>query len=355
MALRFGILGTGNIARQFAGSFKTSVGCVVTAVGSRTREAAEAFVGQYAPGAEATGYEGVLASKEVDAVYVSFPNSMHHEWTIRALRAGKHVLCEKPLAMNAAEAEEMFAEAKKAGKLLVEAFMYVSHPLVSGPGGALEVVRTGKIGRVRHVRTSFCYRTMKIAGNVRFDAGLGGGALLDIGCYCVHFSRLMARAAGEGGGGEPVAIAAEGSFHAASGVDDQVAGLLRFSSGLTATFNCGMAVQADNTATVSGEEGYLELPVPWKPPAVDARMVLARSTPPKQDGVPPAGTSVRPPPPLREELLFQAGKDLYALEADDFAAAVRGEKAPAVSEADSMGNVRVLDAIRKLIEAGRAR
>ena len=349
MALRFGILGTGNIARQFAGSFRTSTRCVVSAVGSRERASAEAFVAGYAPAAEATSYEGVLASGEVDAVYVSFPNSMHREWTIRALRAGKHVLCEKPLGINAGEVEEMFAEARKAGRLLVEAFMYVSHPLTEA---VLEAVRAGRLGRVRHVRTSFCYRTMKIAGNVRFDAALGGGALLDIGCYCVHFSRLIARAA-MGADVEPEEVWAEGSFHEPSGVDDQVAGLLRFPSGLTATFNCGMAVQADNTATVSCEEGYLEIPVPWKPPAENARLVMARSVPPKQDSPPASmaatGASVRPPPPLREELLFQAGKDLYAMEADDFAAAVSGEMSPRVSQADSLGNARVLDRIAAMI------
>lgn len=328
--LRFGILGTGNIARQFAGSFRTSTRCVITAVGSRTPESAGAFVAAHAPHALATSYEGLLASREVDAIYISLPNSMHAEWTIRALEAGKHVLCEKPLAMNAAEAETMFAAARRAGRLLVEAFMYVSHPLTRA---YVEAVRTGKVGRVRHIRTSFCYRTTKIAGNVRFDPALGGGAMMDVGCYCLHFSRMIA-------GAEPTSVHIHGLSHT-TGVDEQAAGLLQFPGGLTATFAVGMSLQADNTATVSGEDAYLEVPVPWKPPVTGARWALARSTPPKQDG----GVVTGPPP--REEFSVDAGKDLYALEADDFADAVAGLKPPAVTELDSLGNMRLLDLIRK--------
>lgn len=337
--LRFGILGTGNIARQFAASFATSRAGTITAVGSRQPATAEAFVAAQCPAAAATSYEGLLARDDVDAVYVSLPNALHHRWTLAALAAGKHVLCEKPLAMNATEAEEMFDAAGKAGKVLMEAFMYVSHPLLVA---AKDVIRSGTLGRVRHVRTSFCFRARKVEGNVRFDKPLGGGAMLDVGCYCVHFSRQVAQLSGAAT--EPADVWAAAVRHEPSGVDEQVAGLMRFAvvggPDITATFACGMAVQADNTATVSGDEAYLELPVPWKPPVTHARLVIARSIPPKQDG-PVAGSA----PPPREERAFDAGKDLYALEADDFADAVAGRGPLRITPADSLANARTLDRI----------
>lgn len=335
---RFGILGTGNIARQFASSMATSHHCRITAVGSRSIEAAHAFIEDHCPPPSdnpvATTYEGVLASPDVDAVYVSLPNSLHAEWTIAALRTGKHVLCEKPLAMSLPEAEAMFTAARAAGRLLVEAFMYVSHPLTQA---YVSAVRSGAVGTLRHIRASFCYKTSKIAGNVRFDPSLGGGALMDIGCYCLHFSRMIA-------GAEPVRVWAEGSLHP-SGVDEQASVLLRFPGNLTASFTCGMTLQADNTATISGDAGYLEVPVPWKPPVKNARYALAHSTPPKMD----SAVSRNAPPPPRQEFLLDAVKDLYALEADDFALAIQGTKPPAISPEDSLGNMALLDKVRNLI------
>src|SRR5688572_7212137 len=183
--LRWGILGTGNIARQFAAGLCATPRATVTAVGSRTREVAEAFASRLGGCAPVVGtYDDVLASRDVDAVYVSLPNSLHHEWTIRALRAGKHVLCEKPFASNFAQAQEMFDVAKASGKLAVEAFMYRSHPQTRA---ALDLVAGGEIGEVKLIRASFCFRTSRIAGNIRFDPALAGGAVMDVGCYCVSF------------------------------------------------------------------------------------------------------------------------------------------------------------------------
>lgn len=354
---RFAILGTGNIARQFAEALPGSRRCRVVAVGSRRPESARAFVDAYAPGAACDSYDGVLGRDDVDAVYVSLPNTLHHPWTLRALRAGKHVLCEKPLAMSAAEAEEMFDAARSAGRLLVEAFMYVSHPLHRATADRL---RSGEIGRIRHVRTSFCFRSRKIDGNVRFDRSLGGGALLDVGCYCVHFSRWVAAiAAGTAEAVEPAELWATAVRHAPTGVDELVAGAMRFAhpqgTDLTATFACGLSLQADNTATVSGEDGYLELPVPWKPPVTDARLVIAHATPPRQDQMPPPpppGTTTpafAPPVAARHEQRLSVDRPLYALEADDFADAADGLRPPAVTPADSLANARTLDRLRRLI------
>ena len=331
--LRWGVLGTGNIARQFADGGLASGGrSLIAAVGSRSAEAARAFGEPRQIRTVHPSYDALLADPGVDAIYNSLPNSLHHEWTIKALRAGKHVLCEKPFAMNRAQAEQMFAEARKANRVLVEAFMYRSHPLTHA---VIDAVRGGEIGEVRMIRTSFCYKTGRVAGNVRFERKLGGGGLMDVGCYCINFCRFIT-------GEEPSEIHASAHFHE-SGVDDLVVATMKFPSGVLAGFTCGMSVHADNAAHVCGSEGFIEVPVPWKPPVQAAVYTVARSTPPKMDLA--AGAQAKP----REMRTVDAGKELYALEADDFAAAVLDGKPPALSEADTLGNMAVLDEIRRQI------
>lgn len=334
--LRWGILGTGNIARQFTAGQAKGDGPrrnVISAVGSRSAQAAEQFAATHGLARAYGSYEALIADPAIDVVYVSLPNSMHHKWTIRGLRAGKHVLCEKPIAAVAAEAEEMFDVAEREGRLLVEAFMYRSHPLTRA---VIDVVRSGQIGRVQLIRTSFCFRTTKIGGNIRFDASLAGGALMDVGCYCLNFARLFA-------GAEPSAAHAVGHLHE-SGVDDLASGVLRFPGDVLSTFACGMAVQADNTAYVCGSEGYVEVPIPWKPPRENAEYRVVRSTPPLMDG-----PVVAPPASPRQTHHLTASGELYALETDDFAAAVLEGAAPAVDWRDSVGNMRLLDELRRQI------
>ncbi len=331
--LKWGILGTGNIAGQFSNGVMGSRRGVISAVGSREIETARRFATPRQISRAHGSYEALLADPEVDAVYNSLPNSLHHEWTIKALRAGKHVLCEKPFAMNRGQSEEMFDVARKEGRVLVEAFMYRSHPLTHA---VLAAVRGGEIGELRMIRTSFCYRSTKIDGNVRFQPALGGGGLMDVGCYCTSFSRLLA-------GEEPQHVHASARRHA-TGVDDVVVGTLAFPSGVVASFNCGMSVQADNTAYVCGTDGYIDIPVPWKPPMKGAAYTVAHSTPPRMDLA--AGASISP----RETRTVDAEVELYGLESDDFAATVLDGQSPAVSEADTLGNMAVLDQIRRCIE-----
>jgi predicted dehydrogenase len=332
--LRWGILGTGNIAGQFAAGGGGRRG-TLTAVGSRSPAAAAAFAAAHRI-AHHGDYETLLADPTVDAVYISLPNSLHKRWTIAALAAGKHVLCEKPIALDGAEAAEMFDAARRHGRVLVEAFMYRCHPLTAAVQRA---VADGAIGQLRLVRTSFCYRTTKIAGNVRFDRTLGGGCLMDVGCYCVNFARMFA-------GGEPTSVSAAATFHA-SGVDDGVVGTMAFPYGVLSTFTCNMAAQADNTAYVCGTDGFIEVPVPWKPPTGQAVYVAARGTPPKMDGGSRPTSSAAPP---RQTVTVPVDGSLYGIEADAFAAAVLDGVAPFVSEADTLGNMRTLDALRRQIE-----
>jgi predicted dehydrogenase len=333
--LRWAILGTGNIAKQFAAGLAASESSTLTTVGSRNRESAEAFVKTVRAQSFVGSYDDALRHSDVDAVYISLPNSMHHEWTIHALRAGKHVLCEKPFATNARQAEEMFDVARAAGRLAVEAFMYRSHPQTIT---ALDAIRGGAIGEVRLVRTSFCFRTIKVDGNIRFDPALAGGSVMDVGCYCVSFSRLIA-------GAEPSSIAVTGHIHP-RGVDDLAAGILQFPNGVIASFTCGMIAQADNAAHVCGSEGYVEIPVPWKPAVEGSRFSVVRQTPPIMDGNP------RPTSPPRQSIEVPGGRNLYAYEADDFAAAVAGRIPPAVSPSETIGNMRVLDEIRRQLGLG---
>jgi D-xylose 1-dehydrogenase (NADP+, D-xylono-1,5-lactone-forming) len=328
--LRWGILGTGNIAQQFADGAKSARRGEIVAVGSRKQETAEDFAKRQAAGTAYGSYDALVTDPDVDAVYNSLPNHLHREWTIRALKAGKHVLCEKPFAMNVAESKEMFDAARSAKRVLVEAFMYRSHPLTHA---VMDAVRAGEIGELQLIRTSFCYHMTRVE-NIRFDPTMGGGGLMDIGCYCINFSRLFA-------GEEPNALQAFAHIHE-RGVDDVVVAAMKFPGGVVASFTCGMSVHADNTAYLCGTDGYIEVPIPWKPPKEKASFTIAHSTPPKMDVA--AGVAAKP---ARETRTVDAGAELYALEADDFAAVVLDGKPPAIPEQDTLGNMAVLDEMRR--------
>lgn len=330
--LRWGILGTGNIARQFVDSFASSTRGILTAVGSRKAESARAFAEARKIPAAFGSYDELIACPDVDAVYLSLPNSMHHEWTLKALAAGKHVLCEKPVAANQPQAQEMFDVAQKHGLHVIEAFMYRSHPMIRQ---VKQAVDEGRLGRLKVIRTSFCFRVWNPTGNIRFDPTLAGGALMDIGCYCINFSRFFA-------GAEPISVQGIGQLHSGR-VDELACGILRFPGDLCATFSCGMAAQADNTASICGDEGYIEIPVPWKPPVEKAIWNIAYSTPPKMDLATGAARLPRP----KESFAVDAGKGLFAMEADDFADTVFDGRPPVITPQDSLGNMRVLDELRR--------
>ncbi len=329
--LRWGVMGTGNIAGQFTRDLKSARRSVVTAVGSRTQASADAFAQAWSIAQAHGSYDALLADDTVDAVYVSLPNTMHAEWTIKALSAGKHVLCEKPLAMTGHEAEAMFAAAQDAKRVLVEAFMWRCQPVTHR---LVEAVREGEIGTLRQIDTSFCYATNKIDGNVRFDPRLGGGALMDIGCYCLSFGRLFA-------GTEPVGFEVVGRVHE-TGVDEAGSGVVHYGNGLSMTFRFGMRVQSDNSAMLSGEAGWIEVPVPWKPPAKAASFTLKGQRPPKMDH---AGINPPAPGPLTVEV--DAPCELYAVQADAFAAVVYDAAESFMPRDHSIGQAKLLHAMRK--------
>lgn len=213
----WGVLGAADIARKAVlPAIAASRNGRIVALASRSAERARHLLEGY-PGAEvADSYDAVLARSDVDAVYIPLPNGLHREWTLRAMAAGKHVLCEKPLALNAVEAEDMAAAAVRSGRLLMEAFMYRFHPAM------IEFVE--RLREPMHVETNFAF-TLQGDTDIRLDPTLGGGALLDVGCYTVSVSRWVL--------GEPVEVMAHA--HVAHGVDMSVTALLGFPNGETAS------------------------------------------------------------------------------------------------------------------------
>ncbi len=313
--LRWGILGTGMIARKFAEQLPQCPRGELAAVGSRSREKATAFASEFG-GAAFAGYETVLDDADVEAVYVSLPNGLHHEWTIRALESGKHVLCEKPLASNAQQAEEMFAAAERSGRVLVEAFMYRAQPAVQR---AIELLREGAIGELRLIRTNFTFCREVRAEDARYQPAIAGGSLMDIGCYCVNLARAVA-------GAEPTSVHAVAHLHEL-GVDDYAAGTLDFDGRVLAVFTCGMTVHSDRRAVFGGSHGAIAIDNPWL--GAD-RIALTRGGQTKTiEATAPIG--------------------LYALEADRFAATVCDGQPPVITADDSIGNMRVLNQLRRQI------
>jgi len=372
--LNWGVLGTGNIARQFVGDVKDGPGHRIVAVGSRRKQSADEFARTFEIPRAHGSYDALLGDESVEAIYLSLPNAMHHEWTLAALDAGKHVLCEKPIAATAEQAQAMFDRAERTGRLLVEAFMYLSHPQTLA---LVDALARGAVGRLRLVRTSFSYCTRRIEGNIRFDRSLAGGALMDVGCYTVSLARLatsVARACeaessapGDGPTAtsasslwgslpaplqwtDPVEACGSARFHEA-GVDDLFVGTLRFEDGVLSNLTAGMAAQTDNAALICGDEGYLSVPVPWKPPEGDAHLTLHRMSPPKMDRPQArshASTGAGTPPP-EGRIDVDADGPLFRYEADDFARAVRGETPPRLDRSFSVGNMKTLDRLRETI------
>jgi predicted dehydrogenase len=202
-------------------------------------------------------------------------------------------------------------------------------------------VRGGEIGRLTHVRTSFCFHLRNTAGNIRMDRAMGGGALMDVGCYCINFSTLLAGSTVS----EVQAIAREastGEKSGASGVDMMTSAVLCFENGVQATFTCGMDAQTDNSAVISGTEGYITVAWPWKPSLETAGFTIARGIPPKQD-LKPGERPIAPPPRFVEA---PADLALYALEARAFAAACRAEAPPFLTETESLQNAATLELVR---------
>src|SRR4051794_4228513 len=254
--LRWGILSTANIARtKVVPGMRRAARCEVVAVGSRDGEQARAFAGALGIARAHDSYEALLADADVDAVYIPLPNHLHREWTIAAARAGKHVLCEKPLALTAADAEEMVAACEHEGVRLMEAFMYRLHPSWQA---IRQLIASGRIGRLQTVQSWFSYYNDD-PKNIRNIAEAGGGALFDIGCYSVNLSRMLF-------GGEPERVEAAILRDPDAEVDVVTSAILVFPGGGTATFTCSTRSESDQRVHVFGTEGRISIGIPFNIP-----------------------------------------------------------------------------------------
>jgi predicted dehydrogenase len=252
--LRWGVISTANIGRIAVNpAIQASGNSELVAVASRDPERARDFAERSGIPRYHGSYQALLEDDAVDAVYNPLPNSLHREWTIRAAEHGKHILCEKPLALSTAECEEMEAAATANGVQLMEAFMYRFHPRVQR---VLDLVREGLVGDLRLIRSAFTFRLTR-PDNIRLRPELGGGALMDVGCYCVNVSRTVA-------GAEPVEVQAFARW-TASGVDQQLAGTLRFENGLVAQFDCALDTERREMYEIVGTLGHLDVPAAFLP------------------------------------------------------------------------------------------
>lgn len=253
--LRWGVLGGARIVRKTIPALQGTKNGEVVGIASRTEERAREFANKHGISRVFESYEALLASPDIDAVYIPLPNALHLEWILKSLDAGKHVLCEKPLAMSAAECEEIARKADATGLKVLEGFAYRFHPRFEKLQELLEARVVGKLTFV-HVGHSFD------AGgddNIRWYTGLGGGALFDTGCYCVNVSRMVTAQ-------EPARVAAFGNYREANDsgrIEVSIAGMLRFPSNATALFDTGLNLERRNFLEITGTEGRLYLDNPF--------------------------------------------------------------------------------------------
>src|SRR3954452_11230917 len=260
---RWGILSTARIAQRIIEGARLSEDAQIVAVGSRDRARAQAYASEHGIERVHGSYVELLADPEVDAIYNPLPNSLHVPWSVQALAAGKHVLCEKPLSRHPAQVEEAFDAAASAGRVLMEAFMWRFHPQTEE---FVRLVRSGAVGELRLVNAAFGFGGIH-PDNVRLQSELEGGALMDVGCYCVSALRLLC--------GEPERVSGEQVLAGNGGVDVRFTGLLRFAGDVLGSFDCGMDVHRRNAIEVVGSEGTIVVPSPWQTP-LGAEILVTR-------------------------------------------------------------------------------
>jgi D-xylose 1-dehydrogenase (NADP+, D-xylono-1,5-lactone-forming) len=313
-ALRWGVLGTAAIARRAViPAIQASLGSRLVAVASREPQRAEHFAHEVGAERAHGSYEALLGDEQVEAVYVPLPNALHGDWTVRAAAAGKHVLCEKPLGVSPAECRRMYAAADTAGLQLMEAFMYRHHPRTQR---LLGLVREGALGDLRWLHASFSFMVTDPA-NVRFDAALAGGALMDVGCYAVDVARALV-------GEEPLEAQAHAVW-APSGVDETLVGTLRFPGGVVAHVSCSLAATRTETYEVVGTEGRLRVTRAFLPGRGACEALIER------------------PDGAVERLTFD-GVDEYHLMVEAFEHAVRTGDLPALGQ-DGALNLRAIEGL----------
>jgi D-xylose 1-dehydrogenase (NADP+, D-xylono-1,5-lactone-forming) len=312
VAVRWGILSTARVAGALLEAARGTDAAEVVAVASRARRRAEALAEAWGIERAYGAYDELLADPDLDGVYVALPNSMHVEWSIRALEAGRHVLCEKPLARRAGDAEAAFDAADRRGLVLMEGLMFRHHPQTAR---LAELVRGGAVGRLRDLRASFSF-TVADRGDVRLQPGLDGGALMDVGCYCVSASRLLA--------GEPGLVEGR-AVEGGGGVDVRFEGALHLPEGVASRFEVALDLPSRHHLEAVGEEGSLRLADPWhcREPGIRLR---------RRGG---------------SEWIAVEPADAHRLQLENASAAIRGPEAPLLGRDDAVAQARSLEALRR--------
>jgi len=322
--VRWGILGCASIAdKALIPAIAGSSNGRLQAVAARDPDRAADWAARYGFARSHRDYGSLVEDPEIDAVYNPLPNHLHAEWSIRAARAGKHVLCEKPMAMNAGEVRDMRAAAEAAGVLLMEAFMYKFHPQI---GKALELLGSGAIGEVRTVKSSFTFQFERGGDNYRWSPAMGGGALYDVGCYTVSAARLVFAE-------EPLTVFARARKDPRTGVDLTTAALLEFPGGRFAMCDCSFESQFQSRLLAVGTRGTVYLDRAFSAKDHDAAVKIIRGQ--------------------ETETLVVPRTDMFALMAEHFGQCVLEGKALRYPAADAENNMRAIDAAFESIRTGR--
>ena len=316
MAVRWGILSTARINELVLAGARASDRVDVVAVGSRDRARAEAYAREHGIERAHGSYRELIEDPEVEAVYVSLPNDGHVEWSIEALEAGKHVLCEKPLTRRRRDAEEAFAVAERQGRLLMEAFMWLHHPQVVR---LRELIAEGAVGELRLIRSVHAF-TADDPRDIRLLTELDGGSLMDVGCYCVHASRQLV--------GEPERVQAEAVLNE-SGLDVRFAGALALPGGVLGQFWSALDTPEIHELEVVGDAGSLFLDDPWHGWTAP-RIVLRRNGDSREIRLEPV--------------------DPYRLELENLSDAIRGEADPLLGREDAVAQAGVLEALHAAVQ-----
>jgi predicted dehydrogenase len=322
--LNWGIMGTGKIAGTFAKGIAGSETGTLVAIGSRTQEAADRFGDEHNVVRRHPTYEALVADPDIDAIYISLPNHLHAEWTIRCAEAGKHILCEKPLTVNHAEAVTAIEAVRKHNVFMMEAFMYRCHPQTARLKALID---EKAIGEVRLIQSNFSYNMGPKYENIRLSNPAAGGGIMDVGCYTTSMARLIA-------GAEPEVVTGVGHIGPISRVDEQATASLKFPGGIVANLACGTQVAAESELRIWGSAGSIRVPNPWFPGESGNKILLQR-----------AGASGP------EEILVDGGAGLYSIEADTVARFLVARQAPppCMTWEDSLGNMATLDAWRHAV------
>ncbi len=333
--VRWGVISTGAIAKCFANNIKKSRNAVLQSVGSRTAESAEKFKAEFGAISAHPSYDALLADKNVDAVYVCTPHPMHAEWAIKAIRAGKHVLCEKPFALNFAQAMAVLEEATLKGVAVMEAFMWRTHPQTAK---LVELIKSKAIGDVVLIHAFFGFKSGFNPASRLWANDLAGGGIMDVGCYAVSAARLIAGAAVGEDFADPEHVSGSGKL-AETGVDAAALGTLKFKSGIVATIGTTITANPgdENIVRVIGTEGTIVVPNPWvadRTNAPQGKILVIKGSETQTIDVPSELTS-------------------FTHEIDIISDAILSKKqqasSPAMTWADTLSQARTLDRWREAV------